>query len=52
MLTPKGGPTVVKTLIIPKMNHLILTLPNPDKDFKNLEAEIYQYIWDGKISLN
>ena len=32
------------------MNHLILTLPNPDKDFfKNFETEIYQYLWDGKI---
>ena len=33
------------------MNHLILTLPNPDKDFfKNFETdEIYKYLWDGKI---
>ena len=33
MLTPIGRLTVIKTLIIPKMNHLIPTLPNPDKDF-------------------
>ena len=50
MLTPIGRLTVIKTLIIPKMNHLILTLPNPDKDFlKNFETEIYQYLCDGKI---
>ena len=50
MLTPIGRLTVIKTLIIPKMNHLILTLPNPDIDFlKNFETEIYQYLWDGKI---
>ena len=46
MLTPKGRPTVIKTLIIPKMNHLILTLPNPDKDFKNLETEILRQFCD------
>ena len=50
MLTPIGRLTVMKTLIIPKMNHLILTLPNPDKDFfKNFETGIYHYLWDGKI---
>ena len=50
MLTPIGRLTVIKTLIIPKMNNLILTLPNPDKDFfKNFETKIYQYLWDGKI---
>ena len=32
------------------MIHLILTLPNPDKDFlKNFETEIYQYLWDDRI---
>ena len=32
-LTPIGRITVIKTLIIPKLNHLILTLPNPSNDF-------------------
>ena len=40
MLTTIGRLTVIKTLKIPKMKHLILTLPNPDKDFfKNFETE-------------
>ena len=32
-LTPIGRLVVIKTLIIPKPNLLILTLPNPSKDF-------------------
>ena len=32
-LTPIGRLVVIKTLIIPRLNHLILTLPNPSKDF-------------------
>ena len=49
-LTPIGRITVIKTLIIPKLNHLILTLPNPSNDFlKILENEIYQFLWLGKV---
>lgn len=40
-LTPIGRITVIKTLIIPKLNHLILTLPNPSTDnLKNFENDI------------
>ena len=28
-LTPIGNITVVKTLVIPKLNHLIITITNP-----------------------
>lgn len=32
ILTPIGRIVVIKTLIVPKMNHLILTIPNPDHE--------------------
>lgn len=31
-LTPFGRLVVLKNLIIPKLNHLILTLPNPNNE--------------------
>lgn len=30
--TPSGRFTIIKTLLIPKLNHLILTLPNPSSE--------------------
>lgn len=49
-LTILGRLTVIKSLIIPKMNHLVLTLPNPSKDFlENFERELYVYLWGSKI---
>ena len=48
ILTLITRPTVIKTLIIPKLNHLILTLPNPDKDFLTLIQNI-PVLLDGKI---
>ena len=32
ILTPIGRVTVVKTLLIPKLNHLFISLPNPNKE--------------------
>ena len=38
LLTPIGRVTVLKTLIIPKLNHLFIALPNPSVEVlrKNL----------------
>ena len=33
ILTPLGKLVVIKTLIIPKLNHLLIGLPNPSEDF-------------------
>lgn len=42
-LTSIGILTVIKTLIIPEINHLKLTLPNPGKDFsKNIHGKIHK----------
>lgn len=49
-LTPIGRITVIKTLLIPKLNNLILTLPNPSTDYlKNFENDIFQFLWGGKV---
>ena len=48
-LTPIGKITVLKTLIIPKFNHLFISIPNPRKTFlKDLNSTLYKFIWDGK----
>ena len=48
-LTVFGRITVVKSILIPKFNHLVLSIPNPSKDFvKTLKKHIYEFIWKGK----
>lgn len=49
-MTPIGRLTVLKTLIIPKLNHLALALPIPnDNFFKDLESEMFEFLWNSKI---
>ena len=44
-LTLIGKTTVIKTLIVPKMNHLILPLPNPSVDFiKKTEEILFEFL--------
>ena len=46
-LTIFGKISVLKTLIIPKLNHLFSAIPNPDKAFiKNLEKIFFKFIWN------
>ena len=46
-LTLFGKITVLKALIIPKFNHLFLSLPNPDeKILKSLEKIFFNFIWN------
>ena len=48
-ITVLGRITIVKSLLIPKFNHLVLSIPNPPVDFlKNLQKKIYEFIWKGK----
>ena len=50
VLTPFGRIVVKKRLAMAKINHLILTLPNPtDKTIKDLNNIFYQFIWIGSI---
>lgn len=46
--TAMGKLTVIKTMIIPKLNHLIQTLPNPSVEYlQQFEKEIYCFLWGG-----
>ena len=48
-LTPLGRITVLKTLIISKIVHLLISLPNPsDKLLKELNSIFYSFIWKGR----
>jgi len=54
-LTVLGRVTVVKSLLLSKLTHLILTLPDPPQEFiKDLNQIIYKFIWKGidKVSRN
>lgn len=49
LLTTAGRITVVKTLIIPKITHLLIRLPNPpSKTILEIERNLLQYIWNSK----
>lgn len=48
-LTTAGRITVVKTLIIPKITHLLISIPNPQsKTITEIERNLLQYIWNSK----
>ena len=47
-LTPIGKITVVKTLLIPILNHLFMSLPNPPPStIKSINNLFYSFIWNG-----
>ena len=47
-ITPFGKITVIKTLALSKINHLLLSLPSPpDRVLKNLEFIFFDFIWNG-----
>ena len=48
-LTPFGKITIIKTLIISKLNHLFLAIPGLDENMiRQLTSKIYSFIWDDK----
>ena len=49
ILTPFGKITVIKSLAMAKINHLILALPNPPEAIiKEINHLFYKFIWGGK----
>lgn len=49
ILTPIGRITVLKSLIVPKLNHLLISLPNPKKDtITFLNNEFFRFVWKSK----
>ena len=48
-LTPFGKVTVIKTLIVSKIVHILLSLPSPNKaTFNKINKMLYEFLWDGK----
>ena len=49
-LTLPGKITVIKSLILSKLIHLFLVLPNPPGDFlKILERKMYKFLWSNGL---
>ena len=49
VLSPIGKITIIKTLIISKLNHLFMALPNPNKTLlTNFTKNLCSFIWDNK----
>ena len=50
ILSTNGRITVVKTILLPKLTHLLIALPNPsDIIVKELERMFFRYIWNNKM---
>ena len=50
ILTPIGRITIIKTLIISKLNHLFLSLPNPSEETLNiLNTKLFRFIWQNTV---
>ena len=49
-LTPIGRITVIKTLLIPKLNHLFISIPNPKKEIISLLCKLmFEFLWNSKV---
>ncbi len=49
VLSPIGKITVLKSLVISKLNHLFLTIPSPNETtLRKLNDKLYSFIWDDK----
>ena len=47
-ITPLGRITVLKSLILSKITHILISLPAPNNDtFKNIEKMCTEFIWKG-----
>lgn len=50
-LSTTGRKTVVKTCLIPKFSHLMITLPSPSKEkLKEIEYLLFNYKWNNKTA--
>ena len=51
-LTPLGKITVIKSLLLPKITHLLISLPNPDTEVLNIISSIfYDFLWTGRAKI-
>ena len=48
-LTPLGKITIIKTLVLPKFNHLFISLPTPnERTINSINSAFFKFIWDDK----
>ena len=48
-ITPFGRITVIKSLAMSKITHLLMNLPDPEESFlKELNKLLYNFLWNGK----
>lgn len=51
-LTPLGKITAMKVLMIPAFNHLLITLPNPDRGIgDNINEKLFEFLWNNKVKI-
>lgn len=51
-LTPFGKITVIKSLLLPKLTHLFLSLPNPDDHIIRIINNLfYDFLWQGRTKI-
>ena len=51
-LTPVGNITVIKTLLLPIFNNLLLSLPNPENAIlKSINEIFYNFLWNKKAKI-
>ena len=49
-LTPLGRITVLKTIILPRLVHLLTSLPNPpNKMIEELNTRFFKFVWNNKV---
>jgi hypothetical protein len=46
-LTLFGKITVIKTLVLPLLNHIFMTILNPSAYCKELENLFFSFVWNG-----
>ena len=51
-LTPLGKITIIKTLLLPILNHLFIALPNPEEHIlKEINTIFYDFLWEGTAKI-
>ena len=51
-LTPLGKIIVIKSLLLPKITHLLIALPNPDLNILNeINDVLYDFLWNGQAKI-
>ena len=48
LFTPFSRITLIKTLFLPKLIHLFLSLPVPNALLKEINSLMYEFLWDSK----